>query len=77
MTLSETTEQIASTHRKNSRKLRSMIKDNCDYCKHLATMYRSQLALRARGKKFGCGECYKTNPQCKADRAIPCYQSKD
>lgn len=70
-TNAEVAEDFASTHRKNSAVRRKMIRDLCDYCLEKIWVFRNQLNLRLRGKKFSCPKCYGEKDGPKADRAIP------
>lgn len=75
-TYGELAEQRAARNRKDGTP-RMMTKDLCDFCLALVYLYKRQLGLRLRGKKFVCEVCrFENGRQEEAMKigALPCWQ---
>lgn len=78
MTLGEIAAQRAETHTADFRKRKKMTKDYCDFCMHLVWMYKSQIGMRVRGKRFMCDHCRftdKRQAEAKQKSCLPCWRN--
>jgi len=77
MTLGQRVERMSQELRADWKTKRRMITDLCDFCLKTVYMKRSQIGMRARGKKFMCEKCRFTDgrqEEAKANKYLPCWQ---
>lgn len=72
-------ENIEAAHNSGFRAGRNlkMIKDLCDFCNKYAFIYRNQIGLRTRGRKFMCNVCRfgdaNRQEEAKKNGYMPCW----